>query len=84
MRRAVCLVGAVAMATAMAGCPAEPSSSGATGTVVDHASHEYRNRPGRYYEITVKEQGGHRDTGRVSKQTYTRCPIGAPWPACKQ
>lgn len=77
------VIGAVFLVGALAGCPAEPSSSGASGTVVHRESHEYRNRPGRYYEVTVKERGGHRDTGRVSKQVYSRCTVGKSWPACK-
>jgi hypothetical protein len=70
--------------TTLTGCPAEPASSGASGTVVDRETRSYRNRPGRYYEITVKETSGNRDTGRVSHAVYESCQVGDAWPACKK
>jgi hypothetical protein len=84
MKRALTalLIGS-AVILSLAGCPAEPSSSGAHGTVVKRHTEEARNGP-RYYEITVKEDGGKRDTGRVSKSVYKSCQVGDRWPACKK
>lgn len=65
------------------GCEASPSSSGAKGVVVKREVREPRNGPD-YYEITVREEGGKKDKGRVTKRTYERCQVGDPWPSCKK
>lgn len=84
-RAAVVLVAALALGT-MAGCRTEPSSSGASGTVVDRDKvRNYGKSVRRYhYTVTVKEDGGKRDTGRVSRDVYDRCQVGDRWPECKR
>lgn len=74
----------------LTGCRAEPSSSGAKGTVVDrHAGKVWvpNPKPGRWertYTITTREDSGKRDAGRVSRSVYERCQIGERWPDCKR
>lgn len=82
---------AAAVATgALTGCRAEPSSSGAGGVVADRSTRKVwisRPKPGRWerrYQITVREDGGKRDTGVVSQKVYERCQIGDRWPDCKK
>lgn len=74
---------ALAVLLTATGCPAGPSSSGATGTVVK--SKKDKTQKGvTYYEITVREDSGKRDTGRVTRGTWKACQVGDRWPACKK
>lgn len=84
------LLAAVVAVGTLAGCRAEPSSSGASGVVADRdtgkvwVSHPKPGRWERRYEITVREDGGKRDTGTVSRKVYERCQVGDRWPDCKK
>ena len=74
----------------LAGCRTEPSSSGAHGTVVGqdkgkrYISTPKPGRWERWYEVTVREDGGKRDTGSVSAKVYESCTVGKRWPDCKK
>jgi len=73
-------------ASALTGCDAQPSSSGASGTVVERERHKASSKSWRKYNytLTVHEDGGKRDEGRVSRQTYEQCQVGDRWPDCKK
>jgi len=68
----------------LAGCPAEPASSGASGVVVKRWTEKARNSRMTPHYITVKEDGGKRSTGRVSAATYKKCHLRDRWPDCKK
>ncbi len=78
------LAALLAAAVLLTGCEAGPSSSGASGTVTKRWTEEARNSNLTIYYITVKEDSGKKDAGRVSKSTYRKCTVGERWPACKK
>ncbi|MEU8371243.1 hypothetical protein [Micromonospora tulbaghiae] len=85
-RRIVAAVLAAAVAaTTLTGCRAEPSSSGAQGVVVNREKKRNYGKSWRkyHYTVTVQEDGGRKDTGRVSRAVFDSCEVGARWPDCK-
>ena len=82
IRRAIAIVMAGLAVPLIAACEGEPSSSGAHGTVVDRREKWIKSN--HVYYVTVQEDGGHQDEGRVTKTVYRRCAIGKRWPACKK
>jgi hypothetical protein len=84
MRARRCLAALAAgtvVVLALAGCPVEPSSSGAHGTVVKR--HDGWIKTNHVYYLTVREDGGHTSKGRVTKAVYRACSVGERWPDCK-
>ena len=88
MRRTLpSLIAGITILGCLTGCPSEPSSSGAKGTVVDRSENRRAKcsiRSCYTYKITVKEGGGKKDKGRVSEKVYEACQIGDRWPDCKR
>jgi hypothetical protein len=87
MRRALTalLIGS-AVTVSLAGCPSEPASSGASGTVVARNAWKcgWDGEVCRRHSVTVKEDGGKADKGRVSRDVYRSCHVGDRWPDCKK
>jgi hypothetical protein len=48
-----------------------------TGTVVDERG------VGRKRFLTIADRSGTRHTSRVRVWIHRACPVGAPWPACR-
>jgi hypothetical protein len=75
---------AVLVLPLLAGCPAEPQSSGAAGVVTSRWTEQARNSPMTIRYLTVDADHGPEDTGRVSEKVYTACKVGNRWPDCKR
>lgn len=83
MRRLAVVAVAALVLGGLTACPAEPASSGASGTVVGRERGESRHGKDLFW-VTVDADGGPKDKGRVSREVYHSCTVGKRWPACKK